>query len=195
MQNSVKHLPLMPKSTAVWLVENTALTFRQIADFCGMHELEVQGIADGDVAKGIVGMDPISAGQLTSSEIDRCTNDPNKKLVLNSIQADLITSKAKVKKGKKVKYTPIARRRDKPDAIFWLLKNYPDISNGQVVKLIGATKNTVEAIRLRTYWNINELRPKDPVVLGLFSQKEIDNIKIMPKILSESTDEQAEPAN
>ena len=189
MQHSVRHLPLMPKSTAVWLVENTALTFRQIAEFCGLHELEVKGIADGDVAKGIVGMDPISAGQLTSDEINRCTQSPDARLVLHSIHADLIASKANVKKGKKVKYTPIARRRDKPDAIFWLLKNYPDISNAQVIKLIGATKNTVEAIRLRTYWNINELRPKDPVLLGLCTQQEIDNIKIMPRVFGDSNDE------
>jgi hypothetical protein len=174
MQNSKQNLPLMPKSTAVWLIEHTALTFKQIADFCGLHELEVKGIADGDVAKGILGMDPINMGQLTKEEIERCTQNPDAKLQIVSIFNEIVANK----NSKKTKYTPIARRRDKPDAIYWLVKNYPDISDHQIVKLIGTTKNTIEAIRSRTYWNINELRPRDPVLLGLCTQNEIDNIEI-----------------
>ncbi len=177
----------MPKSTAVWLVENTALTFKQIANFCGLHELEIKGIADGDVAKGIVGMDPIASGQLTKAEIDRCTANPQASLILNVIEAGVAAPK---KKSNKAKYTPIARRRDKPDAIFWLIKNYPDISDNQIKKLIGATKHTIEAIRNRTYWNIAELRPKDPVLLGICTQQEIDNIKIVPKVIKEDAQEQ-----
>jgi len=195
MQNSEKHLPLMPKSTAVWLVENTALTFHQIAEFCGLHELEIKGIADGDVAKGMVGMDPIAASWLSSAEIERCTKDPSAKLVLSYIQADLIAKLGNAKKSKRAKYTPIARRKDKYDAIFWLLKNYPDISDAQAAKLIGATKNTVESIRMRTHWNINELRPKDPVLLGLCKQQEIDSIKITSKVHNDLPEDHIGPEN
>lgn len=171
MQTVKNNRPLMPKSVAVWLVENTALTFKQIADFCDLHELEVKGIADGDVAKGIVGMNPIIMGQLTQKEIERCTADILAKLQLHKV---IVEQQGLTKPGKKFKYTPIARRRDKPDAIFWIIKNYPDVPDNQIVKLIGTTKTTIEAIRSRTYWNINELRPRDPVMLGLCSQKEID---------------------
>ena len=174
MQTVKNNKPLMPKSVAVWLVENTALTFKQIADFCGLHELEVKGIADGDVARGIVGMNPIIMGQLTQWEIDRCSSDKNTKLVLHQIAFE---QKPSTKKAKK--YTPIARRRDKPDAIFWIIKNYPDVPDKQIVKLIGTTKSTIEAIRSRKYWNITELRAKDPVMLGLCSQKEIDDLSII----------------
>jgi hypothetical protein len=186
MQNSARHLPLMPKSTAVWLIENTALTFYQIAEFCGMHELEVKGIADGDVARGILGIDPVSTGQLTSAEIERCTKDSSAKLTLNYIQADLIADTLNAKRAKKSRYTPIARRKDKYDAIFWLIRNYPDISDAQAAKLIGTTKNTAESIRRRTHWNISELRPRDPVLLGLCMQQEIDSIKVNPKPFDES---------
>jgi hypothetical protein len=171
MQTTKNNRPLMPKSVAVWLVENTALTFKQIADFCGLHELEVKGIADGEVAKGIVGMNPVMMSQLTQKEIDRCSLDKDAQLQLTSIG---IEEKGTAKKIKKFKYTPIARRRDKPDAIFWIIKNYPDVPDNQIVKLIGTTKSTIEAIRSKKYWNINELRPRDPVVLGLCSQREID---------------------
>jgi hypothetical protein len=172
MQTVKANLPLMSKSTAIWLVANTALTFKQIADFCGMHEMEVNGIADGDVAKGIKGSDPIAMGQLTLNEIERCTADKTAKLELDK---PIFNYQAGVKKaGKKVKYTPIARRRDKPDAIFWIVKNYPDIDDKGIVKLIGTTKSTIEAIRSRQYWNINELRARDPILLGLCSQKELD---------------------
>jgi hypothetical protein len=181
MQTTKKNLPLMPKATAVWLVENTALTFKQIGDFCGLHELEIKGIADGDVAKGIKGADPVNSGQLTKEEIARCSADLNASLKLKSTYlSDFgITP---LKKSKVTKYTPIARRRDKPDAIYWLLKNYPDISDKLIIKLIGTTKNTVEAIRSRTYWNINEIRPRDPVLLGLCTQKEIDNLENTVKL-------------
>ena len=185
MQVSKHNLPLMSKSTAVWLVENTSLTFKQIADFCGMHELEVKGIADGDVAKGIIGMNPIIFGQLTKEEIERCSANPETHLQLKHI-ADL---PARKKTAKKARYTPIARRRDKPDAIFWLIKNYPDISDAQIAKLIGTTKSTIEAIRSRTYWNINELRARDPVLLGLCTQSDIDNLEA--KIKNSKTEKEA----
>jgi hypothetical protein len=184
MQNAKQNIPLMPKSTAVWLVENTSLTFKQIATFCGLHELEVKGIADGDVAKGIVGMDPINMGQLTKEEIERCSADSNASLNMISAFTDKVSNKTSAKK-KQTKYTPIARRRDKPDAIFWLIKNFPDVPDSQIVKLIGTTKSTIEAIRSRTYWNINELRPRDPVLLGLCTQREIDNLEIAQKAKKE----------
>jgi hypothetical protein len=137
-----------------------------------MHEMEVSGIADGEVAKGIKGTDPIAIGQLTKEEIERCTADKNAKLELKT---SVFSYKGGAKKAtKKVKYTPIARRRDKPDAIFWIVKNYPDINDNSIVKLIGTTKSTIEAIRSRQYWNINELRARDPVLLGICSQKELD---------------------
>ena len=159
--------PLMPKATAVWLVDNTTLTFKQIADFCGLHELEVKGIADGEVAKGVMGIDPISNGQLTKEELERCSNDENAvmKISINSAYESVSAPK---KKG--AKYTPIARRKDKPDAIYWLLKNFPEISDSKVTKLIGTTKQTVGAIRDRTYWDMQNIQPRDPVLLGICSQ-------------------------
>ena len=165
-------LPLMPKATAVWLIDNTTLTFKQIADFCGMHELEVKGIADGDVASGLVGVDPIIAGQLTAEEIKRCEQDLNAKLKLK--QDHLFDSLDK--KKKQTKYTPIARRQDKPDAIYWLVKNYPEIQDNLVIKLIGTTKTTIEAIRNRQHWNMKNIRPRDPVLLGICTQIELDNL-------------------
>lgn len=170
MQN--KNLPILPKATAIWLVDNTTLTFQQIADFCGMHQLEVKGIADGEVAHGIMGLDPIAGGQLTREEIERCSQNPNAKLHLNTNSAyDLV-----IKKKKQTKYTPIARRQDKPDAIYWLLKNCPEIQDNQVIKLIGTTKSTIAAIRDRSHWNIKNIRPRDPVLLGLCSQTELDRV-------------------
>ncbi|MCE2991563.1 MAG: DUF1013 domain-containing protein [Candidatus Jidaibacter sp.] len=166
--------PLMPKATAVWLIENTTLTFEQIADFCGIHYLEVQGIADGDVAKGISGVDPIVAGQLTREELERCEKDPSAKLKLSESAAKF--NYAQSKNSTKGKYTPVARRQDKPDAVAWILKNCPEISDAQIVKLIGTTKNTIESVRSKTHWNSQNIKPKDPVLLGLCSQSELDKI-------------------
>lgn len=159
-------LPLMRKAAAVWLVENTALTFEQIADFCGMHELEIQGIADGEVAGGIVAQSPIDSGQLTREMISICEKDPEKQLELKK----QITEDLDIIKKKKGKYTPIARRGDKPNGISYLLKYYPDITDTQIRKLIGTTIVMIDSIRNRTHWNIKEITPRDPVLLGLCSQ-------------------------
>ena len=165
-----QQLPLMPKATAVWLIDNTALTFKQIAEFCGLHELEVEGIADGDVAGGIMGKDPIVAGQLSKAEIERCEKDPKESLKLSHSVADSMIVK------KKAKYTPMARRQDKPDAIYWFVRNYPDIEDKKIIKLIGTTKNTISAIRDKSNWNMQNIRPRDPVLLGLCTQTELDKI-------------------
>jgi uncharacterized protein len=172
------NLPLMPKATAVWLIENTILTFEQIAQFCGMHQLEVKGIADGDVAVGISGVNPITSEQLTKEEIARCESNPVARLQLSK-QAknhEHITSK----KRKTAHYTPIAKRQDKPDAVAWLLRHYPSVTDLQIVKLIGTTKTTINSLRSRSHWNINNIRPRDPVLLGLCSQTELD--KLVEKI-------------
>ena len=157
--------PIMPKATAVWLVENTTVTFKQIANFCNLHELEVKGIADGDVAKGIKAYNPILAGQLSREEIDLCSKDPNRNL--NLVER---AEEVQVKERKKPKYTPLSKRQDRPDAALWLLKNYSEFTDGQISKLVGSTKNTVSLIRKRSYWNFSNLRAKDPVILGLCSQ-------------------------
>ena len=157
--------PFMPKATAVWLVENTTLTFKQIANFCKLHELEIKGIADGDVAKGIKAYNPILAGQLSREEINVCSKDPEKNLNLNKRSEDV-----QVKERKKPKYTPLSKRQDRPDAALWLLKNYPEFTDGQISKLVGSTKGTVSLIRKRSYWNFSNLKAKDPVILGLCSQ-------------------------
>ena len=161
----------MPKATAVWLVENTSLTFKQIATFCSMHELEVKGIADGEVAQGIVGIDPITVGQLTQEEITLCEQNPNRDLHITVSAVDQFLQK----KGRS-RYTPMARRHDKPDAIYWMLKNYPDISDYLIVKLVGTTRATIATIRNRTHWNMKNIRPRDPVLLGLCTQTELDNL-------------------
>jgi len=161
--------PFMPKATAVWLVENTKISFKQIADFCDLHELEVKGIADGDVAKGIKAYNPILAGQLTREEIESSSKDVNRPLILNKKILD-IKSEKKVKK-----YVALSKRQDRPEAVLWLTKNCPQLSDGQIVKLIGSTKNTVSAIRNKSYWNSSNLFPKDPVVSNLCSQAEIKN--------------------
>jgi len=163
-------LPLMPKATAVWLIENTALTFKQIADFCGMHELEVKGIADGEVAQGIIGTDPIMNGQLAREEITRCEKDSSAHLKISYSVADNLLHK------KKAKYTPMARRQDKPDAIYWFLKNCPNVEDKNIIKLIGTTKTTIDAIRERSHWNMQNIRPRDPVLLGLCTQTELDRV-------------------
>ena len=158
--------PFMPKATAVWLVENTTLTFKQIANFCNLHELEIKGIADGDVAKGIKAYNPILAGQLTREEIDLCTKDSSKNLKLAQRTEDV-----EVKERKKPKYTPLSKRQDRPDAILWLVKNFPELTDGQISKLVGSTKGTVSLIRKRSYWNFSNLKPRDPVILALCSQE------------------------
>ena len=158
--------PFMPKATAVWLVENTTLTFKQIANFCNLHELEVKGIADGDVAKGIKAYNPILAGQLSRNEIDVCSKNPERKLSL--IKKD---NEVKVKERKKPKYTPLSKRQDRPDAILWLCKNSPELTDGQISKLVGSTKGTVSLIRKRSYWNFSNLKPRDPVILSLCTQE------------------------
>jgi len=162
-------LPLMQKATAVWLVENTSLTFRQIATFCGLHELEISGIADGEVAQGIRGMDPISTNQLTREEIENCERNADRNLEL------MINPAAKgEKKRRGPKYTPLSKRQDKPSAILWLVKFHPDLTDGQISKLVGTTKNTIQTIRQRSHWNINNIQPIDPVALGLCKQVELD---------------------
>ncbi len=161
--------PFMPKATAVWLVENTTLTFKQIANFCNLHELEVKGIADGDVAKGIKAYNPILAGQLTREEIDGCSKNPEKSLKLNQK-----TESVEVKERKKPKYTPLSKRQDRPDAILWLIKNYPEIADSQISKLVGSTKGTVSLIRKRSYWNFSNLKARDPVILALCTQENFE---------------------
>ena len=161
----MSEIPFMPKATAVWLVENTTLTFKQIANFCNLHELEVKGIADGDVAKGIKAYNPILAGQLAREEIDVCSKEPNRSLNLIERAEDV-----QVKERKKPKYTPLSKRQDRPDAALWLLKNYPEFTNGQISKLVGSTKGTVSLIKKRNYWNFLNLQAKDPVILGLCAQ-------------------------
>jgi hypothetical protein len=160
----------MPKATAVWLVENTTLTFKQIATFCNLHELEVKGIADGDVAKGIKAYSPILAGQLSREEIDTCSKDPTKDLSLAKKTVIVET-----KERKKPKYTPLSKRQDRPDAILWLCKNAPELTDGQISKLVGSTKGTVSLIRKRSYWNFSSLKPRDPVILALCSQESYQN--------------------
>ena len=162
-------LPLMPKATAMWLVENTALTFEQIGDFCGMHPLEVQGIADGEVAAGIRGNDPIASGQLSSENIAECEKDADKRLELLGSAKQYIMQKTKGSR-----YTPVARRQDKPDAIAWLVKNFPTMTDGQIAKLVGTTKNTIVAVRSKSHWNSSNIRPRDPVLLGLCTQTHLD---------------------
>jgi uncharacterized protein len=162
--------PLMPKATAVWLVENTSLTFEQIADFCGLHALEVKGIADGEVGAGIRGLDPVAGGQLSREELQRCQQDPKARLKLARPAAVDI----KPLRRKEPRYTPLSKRQDRPDAIAWLLRHHPELSDQQICKLLGTTKNTVNAVRDRTHWKSSEIRPRDPVLLGLCSQVDLD---------------------
>jgi len=183
--------PFMPKATAVWLVENTKISFKQIADFCELHELEVKGIADGDVAKGIKAYNPILAGQLTREEIESSSKDANRPLALNKKILD-IKSEKKVKK-----YVALSKRQDRPEAVLWLTKNFPQLSDGQIVKLVGSTKNTVSAIRNKNYWNSSNLSPKDPVVSNLCSQAEIKNAvdKAERKIVRKKKEEEKKNKN
>ncbi|MGB7206771.1 MAG: cell cycle transcriptional regulator TrcR [Anderseniella sp.] len=162
--------PLMPKATAVWLVDNTALTFAQIADFCKLHPLEVKGIADGEVAIGIKGSDPVTANQITRDEIEKGEKDPSHKLQM--AKSKIIVPASVKRRGPK--YTPVSRRQDRPDAISWLLRYHPELADSQIMKIVGTTKTTINAIRDRSHWNSTNLKPVDPVTLGLCSQLELD---------------------
>ncbi|MBY0355902.1 MAG: DUF1013 domain-containing protein [Rickettsiales bacterium] len=159
----------MPKATAVWLVDNTTLTFDQIAEFCGMHPLEVQGIADGEVATGIIGVDPLASGQLSKETIEEAEKDPAKKLLIAATARQYLETRLKGSR-----YTPRARRQDKPEAIAWLLKYHPYLSDAQIIKLIGTTKKTIDALKDRSHWNSVNIKPKDPVLLGLCLQIHLD---------------------
>ena len=160
--------PLMPMATAVWLVENTTLTFKQIANFCNLHEVEVQGIADGEVAKGIKAYNPIISGQLTREEIDLSSKDQSRPLEIKNTDIQISNKEKKIKK-----YVPLSKRQDKPDSALWLIKNHNILKDSQIAKLVGVTKNSVTSIRNKSYWNYNNLNPKDPVALNLFSQKDL----------------------
>ena len=179
--------PLMPMATAVWLVENTSLTFKQIADFCKLHEVEIQGIADGEVAKGIVGYNPIISGQLTTDEIDLSSKDENRPLNIVDKDVEIKNTDNKIKK-----YVPLSKRQDKPDSALWLLKNHSILKDSQIAKLVGVTKNSVSSIRNKSYWNYNSLNAKDPVAMGLFSQKDLLNAieKAERRLIKEKKDKE-----
>ena len=164
----MSNTPLMPMATAVWLVENTTLTFKQIAKFCNLHEVEVQGIADGEVAKGIMAYNPIISGQLTRDEIDQSSNDENRDLQIKNTDIEISGEDKKIKK-----YIPLSKRQDKPDSALWLIKHHSLLKDSQIAKLVGVTKGSVTSIKNKSYWNYNNLNPKDPVALGLFSQKDL----------------------
>src|SRR6201989_3588636 len=162
--------PLMPKATAVWLVDNTALSFEQIADFCGLHPLEVKGIADEDVAKGIKGQDPVATGQLTREQIAEAEKDPRKRLKMAPAKHKMPSVRLK----RAPRYTPVSKRQDKPDAVYWLIRNHPEFSDSDIIKLVGTTKATIAKIRERSHWNAANIKAVDPVTLGLCSQLELD---------------------
>lgn len=164
---------LMPKATAVWLIDNTALSFKQIADFCGLHPLEVKGIADGDVAAGVRGADPLSNGQLTRDEIARAEADEN--YALQAVEHEH-ADKLSQNKKKPARYTPLSRRQERPDAIAWMVRNHAEIPDSQIAKLLGTTKTTINAVRDRTHWNTQNIKPVDPVALGLCKQSELDAV-------------------
>ena len=166
----MSNAPLMPMATAVWLVENTSLTFKQISEFCKLHEVEIQGIADGDVGKGIVGYNPIIAGQLSREEIKLSSEDSNRPLVLKINEIEIENNEKKIKK-----YIPLSKRQDKPDSALWLIKQHANLKDSQIAKLVGITKNSTTAIRNKSYWNYNNLNAKDPVAMGLFTQKDLTN--------------------
>jgi len=164
----MSNTPLMPIATAVWLVENTSLTFKQIADFCKLHEVEVQGIADGEVGKGIVAYNPIMSGQLSREEIELSSKDTNRALCLSTNEIKINSEDKKIKK-----YVPLSKRQDKPDSALWLIRQHSLLKDSQIAKLVGVTKNSVTSIRNKSYWNFNNLNPKDPVAMGLFTQKDL----------------------
>ncbi|HEX4532887.1 MAG TPA: cell cycle transcriptional regulator TrcR [Rhizomicrobium sp.] len=167
---AVELKPLMPKATAVWLVDNTSLTFEQIADFCGLHPLEVKGIADEDVAKGIKGQDPVTSGQLSREQIEEAEKDPKKRLKMAPPKHKMPA----VKQKKAPRYTPVSKRQDKPDAVYWIIRNHPEFTDADIVRLIGTTKATIQKIRERSHWNATNIKAVDPVTLGLCSQLELD---------------------
>ncbi len=164
----MSNTPLMPMATAVWLVENTSLTFKQIANFCDLHEVEVQGIADGEVAKGIMAYNPIISGQLTREEIELSSEDESRPLEIKNVDIEISSGDKKIKK-----YIPLSKRQDKPDSALWLIKHHSLLKDSQIAKLVGITKNSVSSIRNKSYWNYNNLNPKDPVAMNLFSQKDL----------------------
>ncbi len=164
----MSNTPLMPMATAVWLVENTSLTFKQIASFCNLHEVEIQGIADGEVAKGIIAYNPIISGQLTREEIELSSKDKDRPLKIKTDDVEISNLTKKVKK-----YIPLSKRQDKPDSALWLIKHHPQLKDSQIARLVGVTKNSVTLIRNKSYWNYNNLNPKDPVAMSLFSQKDL----------------------
>ena len=164
----MSNVPLMPMATAVWLVENTTLTFKQIAKFCNLHEVEIQGIADGEVAKGIMAYNPIISGQLTREEIELASKDENKELQIKNTDIEISTEDKKIKK-----YIPLSKRQDKPDSALWLIKHHSLLKDSQIAKLVSITKNSVTSIRNKSYWNYNNLNPKDPVAMNLFTQKDL----------------------
>ena len=164
----MSNAPLMPMATAVWLVENTTLTFKQIANFCNLHEVEIQGIADGEVAKGIKAYNPIISGQLSRDEIELSSKDENRALQIKSSDIEISNTEKKTKK-----YIPLSKRLDKPDSALWLIRQHNMLKDSQIAKLVGVTKNSVTSIRNKSYWNYNSLNPKDPVALNLFNQKDL----------------------
>ena len=164
----MSNVPLMPMATAVWLVENTTLTFKQISKFCNLHEVEVQGIADGEVAKGIMAYNPIISGQLTREEIEQSSNDADRDLKIKNTDIEISSEDKKVKK-----YIPLSKRQDKPDSALWLIKQHSLLKDSQIAKLVGITKGSVTSIKNKSYWNYNNLNPKDPIALGLFAQKDL----------------------
>ena len=164
----MSNAPLMPMATAVWLVENTTLTFKQIANFCNLHEVEIQGIADGEVAKGIKAYNPIMSGQLSREEIDLSSKDKDRPLQIKNLDIEISNEEKKIKK-----YIPLSKRQDKPDSALWLLKQHSTLKDSQIAKLVGITKNSVTSIRNKSYWNYNNLNPKDPIALNLFTQKDL----------------------
>ena len=164
----MSNAPLMPMATAVWLVENTSLTFKQIANFCNLHEVEVQGIADGEVAKGIKAYNPIMSGQLSREEIDLSSKDKDRPLKIKNLDIEISNEEKKIKK-----YIPLSKRQDKPDSALWLIKQHNILKDSQIAKLVGITKNSVTSIRNKSYWNYNNLSPKDPIALNLFTQKDL----------------------
>lgn len=184
VESDPQQLPIMPKGTAIWLIENTALTFEQIADFCGLHVLEVQAFADDQVSTGMIGVDPINLGQLTTEEIERCQKDPTARLILKKSDVPVVRNTSKRK------YTPLLKRRDRPDAIAWLIKYYPDMTDRKICQLVSSTKDTVLSIRDKTYAKMTDLRPRDPVLLGFCSQIELD--KAIAEIKKENRDQQSE---
>ena len=164
----MSNVPLMPMATAVWLVENTTITFKQIANFCNLHEVEVQGIADGEVARGIMAYNPIISGQLTREEIEKSSNDESRVIQIKNTDIEISSEDKKVKK-----YIPLSKRQDKPDSALWLIKHHALLKDSQIAKLVGVTKGSVTSIKNKSYWNYNNLNPKDPVALGLFTQKDL----------------------